>query len=357
MKPPVPVIVLAATDALLRDATVMTALVDAPHVTGIIHDLDENDDGEFSLRRRVFDGTHLSEHSLLTLEHPCAGCALREDAVPAIAEAIARGAQAVVLGLPLGAEILPATRTLLAHAGPDGPLYGIRLGLTVTVCASEAVPQQIADADEALLAHLVGGDILIVDGGSSHPVGSDLIDAWRWPESARYDDLCEAWLPAALLGAHDDLELERRCDPMTVEAGFGLTAARRAGDGALVSDSGAWILDLHSHRPAHPQRLLALGDALAPEGVASRGRFSTPNRPGWVCGWDGIGGSVCVGLAGPGAPGTHIIFAGFGDRQAIAEAFHHALATDAELGMSPTQWERMHDPLARFLTGDSSDAA
>lgn len=357
-RPTATVVVLAATDSLLRDVALMTALVDAPHVSAIVHDLDEDEDGQFSLRRKVFDGTIHLEQAVRRLEHPCAGCAMREDAVPAIAEAIARGATAIVLGLPLGAEILPATRSLLEHSAPGRFLEGIRLGLTVAVCSGSTVPAQLADGDEDLLAQLVGADVLVVDDGLQDPVGSDLIDAVRWADSARYDDLCDPWLPLSLLADHDDRELERRCDPLTVERGATIDGARRAADGAMVAPSGVWVLDLRSARPVNAHRLLALGEALAPENVVSTGRFSTPHRPGWVCGWDGVGGSVAVGLAGPGDPGTRLVFAGTGDRQGIIDAFHEALLTGPELQMSPQQWKAFSDPLQHFLDPNTeTDAA
>ncbi|WP_284252093.1 hypothetical protein [Litorihabitans aurantiacus] len=104
----VPIVVLASTDRTDRDALVMTALLDAPGVVAVVHDLESDGDGgtdgdpDVVLRRRVLGEGGLegslgfrsgdagpaspSRDEVVPMEHACPGCALREDAVPVIAE-------------------------------------------------------------------------------------------------------------------------------------------------------------------------------------------------------------------------------------------------------------------------------
>lgn len=391
---PVPIVVLASTDRTDRDALVLTALLDAPGVVAVVHDLERADDGDDSgsgtglvLRRRVLGegglegalgfgsggGPTGSRDQVVPMEHACPGCALREDAVPVVAELLEGAAESgtplsgILLALPLGAEIFPATRTLRAALGADGPLHRARLGLTVAVADGGRVLRQLHDGDDALLSQLSEADVVVVAPAATAPGtaadlearrGSDVVDALRGVDSHRCDDTCEPWLTHALAGEHDDVALETAIDPVTLGAGRGFAVAGTAPDGARVAESGAWSIQLRSDRPFHPDRLMARITDLAGERTVSRGRFWLPNRPDAVCGWEATGGTVCVGVAGPWedtAPETLLVVVGTGDgRERLRRAFDEVLVTDEEIAAGAASWLGRHDPLATYL-GDPAD--
>lgn len=377
----VPIIVLASTDRTDRDALVLTALLDAPGVVAVVHDLEQVDsdvDGSDSgtglvLRRRVLGegglegalgfghggaGSTGSRDEVVPMEHACPGCALRESGTPL------RG---ILLALPLGAEIFPAARTLRAALGADGPLHRARLGLTVAVADGARVLPQLHDGDDALLAQLSEADVVVVAPAATAPGtaadlearrGSDVVDALRGVDSHRCDDTCEPWLTHALAGEHDDAALEAANDPVTLGAGRGFSIAETAPDGARVAESGVWSIELRSDRPFHPDRLMERITDLAGDATFSRGRFWLPNRPDAVCGWEATGGTVCVGVAGPWeetTPETLLVVVGTGDgRERLRRAFAEALVTDAEIAAGAASWLGRHDPLAAYL-GDPAD--
>lgn len=390
----VPIVVLASTDRTDRDALVLTALLDAPGVVAVVHDLEQDETGGTGggsgtglvLRRRVLgegglegalgfgsDAPAGARDEVVPMEHACPGCALREDAVPVVADLLERAQEAgtplrgILLALPLGAEIFPATRTLGAALGPDGPLHRARLGLTVAVADGARVLPQLHDGDDALLAQLAEADVVVVapadaSTGSAGDLdarrGSDVVDALRRPDSHRCDDTCEPWLDHALAGRHDHAALEAANDPVTLGPGRGFAEAATAPDGARVAASGAWSIELRSDRPFHPDRLMERIRDLAGERTFSRGRFWLPNRPDAVCGWEATGGTVCVGVAGPweeAAPETVLVVVGTGDgRERVRRAFAEALVTEAEVAAGAAAWLGRHDPLAVYL-GDPAD--
>lgn len=356
----IPVVVLAATDPTEREAALVTALLDSPGVVAIVHDLEQRGE-DVVLRRRIVDPRGASTDEIIPMEHACPGCALREDAVPAIADLLRRRPRGIVLALPLGAEILPATRTLQAHSGPDGDLPGIRLAHPVAVVALADVMSDLLDGDDALLSHLVSADVLVLapdPGAPSTPDaslaaarGSAFADAWRWASSTRYDDACHPWLETALTGSHDPDALERRHDPASLDPADHHGTTGTTGTGEQASE--VWTLELLSDRPFHPERVLASMSELATAHTVSRGRFWLPNRPDSVCGWEALGGTVCVGVAGPwdeAEPTTALRVTGVGDgAPEVRRAFERALLDDAEMAAGPAIWLGQPDPFEQYL--------
>lgn len=368
MDSPTPVVVLASTDPTVRETAIATALLDRPHLVVVVHDLtgdrgpapdtDPGDTGPaVTLTRRVLDWTGAREQTEVPLEHACAGCALREDAVPAIAALLADGAGAVLLALPLGAEILPATRQLAHETEPGGRLFGAELAHTVAAVSPGSMRSDLVD-DGDVVAHLVTADLVVLAGHDD--AGRDLVDALRSPTSTLVADLCEPWLALALAGEHDLEDAEERCDPVTSGPGHGFRHVDEA-DGVRIAASGVWQIELTSERPFHPERLLALAAELAPEETTSRGVFWLPNRPDTACGWEATGGGVLIGVAGPweeNEPQTRLVVVGHGGAgrapwRNIRRAFLRALATTRELAEAAA-WLGRPDPLARFL-GDPAD--
>lgn len=349
---PVPVVVLATTDAVERDVALLTALVDTPGLVAVVQELSA-DNGDTQLVRRVL--TAAGEQRVpVPLEHACAGCAMREDAVPAIVELLDDDPTCVVLALPLGAEILPATRTLHAAIGV-GVLHGIRVAGTVVVTSTRHLLDALDDGDDAVTAQLIGADVVVATGGGR--AARDVVDALRSPTSQVLSDVCEPWLDLALTIEHDDDALERRCDPQTTGRGFGLHGVA-TGEDVRTAPSGVWETELRSPRAVHPDRLLRVVQALGAAGTVSRGRFWVPNRPDAVCGWDAVCGQVSIGVAGSWDVAdreTYLHVVGFdADPAHVREAFEAALLTAEEHAHGPAAWLGRPDPLRPYL-GDPAD--
>lgn len=356
----VPVVLLGSTEAVERDAAILSALLDVPGLVVITYDLHGEDGDEPAVRRVVTDSGGVRQDVGVLLDHLCLGCMMQEDAVPAIAELGEEPIPGVLLALPLGVEIYPAVQSLLGHMGPGGELDGFRLGATVVVTTSTGVAEQLDDADEELLTQLVEADVVVISDGDSRDaseVGGDLADALRWSASRRFDELCGSWLDQALRLRHDPQALERRADPASAEPGRGVNACELGDDGTEVAASGVWRLVLHSDRPLHPDRLMADIELLGGAGAISRGRFRVANRPDALCDWQAVGGSVRIGTAGRVSVGTDtrlvVVGHGRGHRE-IREAFGRALVTDAEQREGPSAWFGRPDPLLPYL-GEPAD--
>ena len=377
----IPIVVLASTGRTDRDVAVMSALLGGDGIVAVVHDLVAGGDGSLVLRRRVLrvdlpegggSGPGTGAASLLgptsreetvPMEHACPGCALREDAVPTIADLLEDpGVRGVLLALPLGAEIFSASRTLAEHLAPGGALDRAHLGLTVSVTDVTGTIGELHHGDDALLAQLCSADVVVLtgeegDAGDARPGsarrGRDVIDALRRPDSERHDDAHGPWFARALAGVHDDAALEAAHDPVTLGPGHGFAEATTADDGARVADSGVWALELTSDRAFHPDRLMARVDVLAGPHTTSRGRFWLPNRPDAVCGWEATGGTLCVGVAGPWEDHdaeTALVVVGTGPGRArLRRAFEEALLTDAEIAAGPAAWLGRPDPLEAYL--------
>ncbi|WP_420113261.1 GTP-binding protein [Pseudactinotalea sp.] len=345
----VPLAVLASTDPIERDVAIMTALVDAPGYVAIVHELLPDSSGEPELIRRVVTPSGESRVTV-PLEHACAGCAMREDAVPAIVEQLDEHPRGIVLALPIGAELLPATRTLSA-AVRCGALNGTCLVGTTAVVAARHLLDALDDGDDAVVAQLIGAATIIAPGGGR--AARDVIDALRSPSSSVLSDACAPWLSRAVSVTHDDEELERICDPETMGRGHGMPRAEAMPDGTMVAPSGVWEMELHSELPFHPGRLLHAVRTMGALGAVSRGRFWLPNRPDSVCGWESVSGQVCIGVAGAWAGEhrqTYMTVIGYDtDPSAIRSAFAAALLTPREHAAGLTPWLGQPDPLAQYL--------
>src|SRR6478609_5262724 len=100
-----PIIILSTTDPVLRDTALFSILTDLPGTGVLRQDLDP-DTG--TLRRRISDEGGVIEDRTVPLDHPCLGCALREDALPSLETMVSVGRwQRIVLALPVSASSWP----------------------------------------------------------------------------------------------------------------------------------------------------------------------------------------------------------------------------------------------------------
>lgn len=329
----IPVTVLSSIDPVLRGVTAFGAVVDHPGTVVVLQDLDP---AAGTLRRVVSDITGVIEDETVALQHVCLGCAIREDSLPQLGLIAGSGRwERILWGLPVSAGAAPLT-TALHRSGPGS---GVRLTGLVTVVDTDTVVGDVfgdvllaerglalADGDrravgEALVGQLRHADLVVRHGGTASSTGGLVIDHLRGPASVAH---C-ADEPVDLFAAryHPSIT-EGRLDPLQVAR----TAAADSGE--------VWSLDLHSTRPFHPDRLMAVIGQLGAADLCSRGRFALPGRPGAVHAWDGAGGQLSVGeteLRSTHAS-TRLVYTGIGQhqrREQLSRTFRRALLTGAEL--------------------------
>ncbi|TQL02484.1 GTP-binding protein [Cellulomonas sp. SLBN-39] len=360
-----PVVVLSSLDPVERDAVVVGLLMDSPRVVAVRHDIHDDEDGG-QIRRVVADATGTVEDETVPLEHACLSCAVREDALPTLARLAADGRwDAIVLALPVSAESLPVVRALGWAMRPREPLARLRLADVVTTVDLATFEHDLLGDDllderelaltlddrrsvgEALAAQVTHADVVLVSGEDSR-VASDLLDHVRAADSRRVDGRYGVDVHELVAREHRVVEGERRLDPWYAAPVPGTPTAH-----------GVWTLDLRSDRPLHPERLVHEVHRLGDGPFRARGRFWVPSRPDTLCVWDGAGGQLSIGAAGPWgrrAPETRIVVTGTGDeRPALREAFEEILLTPAEMSRGLGEWLGRPDVLAPWL-GDRTAA-
>lgn len=357
-----PVTVVAAIDAVQRDATVLSALLDVPDAVVVRHDLRPAAHGgaRGSLRRVVSDASGVLEDVVLPLEHACLSCALREDLLPTLLRLADRGRwSAAVLAPPVAGETVPVVRALVLGE-VDGVAVRERLPLAGVVVVMEAA---------AAVTDLVGTDTL-AERGLAHSaddgrsVGEVLSHQLRAADLVlavgACDRRCATLLrhlvprgalrfagPEELTGAdllaprHDERVSRTWDDPREV-------APTGAADG-----HGVWTLDLADWRPLHPGRLMDRLEEIGSGCLVGRGRFWLPGRPDVVGIWDGAGGQLSIGEVGGwggAAPSTRIVVTGAGeDAPRVRRAFERALLTDAELAAGLAGWAGRPDGFEAWM--------
>ena len=346
-----PVAVLSAIDPVLRESLLASLLLDTAGAVALRYEVDAE---ASALRRLIVAAEGVIEDELVHLDHPCASCAMREDAVPTLRRlATIGGIDAVLLAPPLSAEPSIVASTLWPHQDRW------HLSAAVTAVDLAAAPADLLGADtlserglqwaagdargvgEALAAQIEYADILVLEGDPAGP-GGELIEHLRAPEQHLVTGIYALSAHEVLDGALDHLRGLRRRDVRYVEPHGGPTA------------HGTWTLDLRSERPFHPDRLLENIEELGAGRLRGRGRFWVPDRPDSICQWDGAGGQVSIGAvwqAGSELPTTRFVVTGIGpdDRARVREAFERSLLTarEWEAGLAP--WLGVEDLLSPWL--------
>ncbi len=365
--PRTPVVVLSSIDPIEREATLLGLLVDSPRTVAVRHDIHDDEDGG-SIRRVVASAAGVVEDEQVPLEHACLSCAVREDAVPTLRRLADDGRwDTVVLALPVSAESLPVVRALGWAMRAGEPLAGLRLADTVTTVDLAAFEHDLLGDDllderglaltdddrrsvgEAVAAQVAHADVVLVTGDThTHPIASDLLDHVRAADARRVDGRLGVRLVDLVAHEHRPVVAERRLDPAFVAPVPG-----------APTQHGVWTIDLHTDRPLHPERLLHDVQRLGSPPVRARGRFFVPSRPDTLCVWDGAGGQLSIGAAGPWGrrtPDTRLVITGTGDEApALREAFADLVLSDAETTRGWGAWLGRPDVLAPWL-GERSPA-
>ena len=346
-----PVAVVTALDEVLRDSLVASLLLDAPGLVSLRYEVAEDSS---ALRRIVVAADGVLEDALVDLAHPCVSCAMREDAVPALARLADRPeVRGILLAPPLSADPSIVVGTLRAHEG------AWHLASALAAASADRAAEDLlgddtlaerdlrwADGDarsvgEALAAQLEYSDLLVLE-GDEDCAGAELVEHLRAPEQRVVRDPFALSAREVLGGRHDHAAGLRRRDARCVEPYGGPTA------------HGTWTLDLHSVRPLHPQRLLENIEALGGGRLRGRGRFWVPDRPESICQWDGAGGQVSIGAVwrtGRELPTTHLVVTGQdpADLPRVRDAFARCLLTETEWAEGLAPWLGAEDPLAPWL--------
>ncbi|RPF20565.1 GTP-binding protein [Myceligenerans xiligouense] len=373
----VPISVLASVDPVLRDSAVLGLVVDAPGTVALRHDILAD---EGLIRRVVVDASGVVEQVLVPLEHACLSCAVREDALPALAALTEDGRWTdVIMALPVSAESLPVTRALAAETARGGLLDGARIATAATVADVETFEHDLLAADllaergialtpdddrsvgEALAAQVEHADVIVAAGeAAAAPTGSGLIDRIRAEDSSRVDGLHGVTAAELAAGRYDPVRGERRSNPL------GARRAPGTGRGGRAAGDRSWTLELRSDRPFHPQRLLDRIEDLGTGRMRSRGVFHVVDRPLSACLWDGAGGQLFLGdlgswdeAAASAEPHTRIVVVGSADdagpdaeqdvRHDLVDAFHDALVRPDEIADGGLSWLGRQDVLGPWL--------
>ncbi|MEA4944774.1 MAG: GTP-binding protein [Propionicimonas sp.] len=349
----VPVILVCGVDADTMAVASAALGWDLPRAVAVRHDLDPERD---VLIRTVSDVTGVLEREELELDHACASCAMREDVVPTLERLAASGAwTAIVAQLPTTATAaqvcrvaawvpgqLPHVRVSAVVTAVDGASLGDDLRTGETLCELDL---PVRDDDGRGLAETLCGMVeyadLVFTPQPVEPEARDLLAVLMRPGAAFVDSVAD--LDAAVLadGVHD------------CQASEAWVADVRRGD-LPVATGAAWVLDVRSDRPLHPDRLNDFVEVLGGGPRRSRGCFWLPTRPHQVCVWDGAGGQLSIGgeetWDSGEQPLTRIVVTGLDDgRDALAAAFQACLLTDAELAERGWFWEAFEDGFEPWL--------
>lgn len=369
---PIALTVLVAVDPVLRDAASAALTLGSLDVAVIRHDLDADADADgHTLRRVVIDASGVVEDVTVELEHACASCSVREDAIPTLARLAASGRwTSLILALPVSAEPLPASRALAPHTQRGEALDALRLTATVAVVDLDTLEDDLLGDDlvdergvaltpdderplgEALAAQLEQVDVVVTTGDS--PTGAGLADRLRARDSRRLRGIHELSAEDLVACRHDTVAAERRAHPL---------GARNPHGSSSDPHDLSWSLLLSSERPFHPERLLEQIEPLGTSPVRSRGVFHVPDRPDSICLWDGAGGALCVAdlgtwdeVAGHHQPLTRILIVGAGAaddsrevRGRLINAFDEALTTRVEIADGGAAWLGTPDLLEPWL--------
>lgn len=353
-------VVVTGTDPVAMDSALMTLAWGLPGAVSLRHRIDPHSQ---VLTRTVSDieGIHEEEH--VQLEHACVSCALREDILPTL-DRLARDRRwtHIVAGLPTGTEA-----GQLAHAlGHDSRLARhLQLSSIVAALSSGDVARDLLGDDllrerdahtnphddrgvgEVACAQIEFADHVVLD---AHPgdEAADLVRALARPGVPLLTGTDQVDATDIACGRHHHTLTRSWCSPEL--------------DGPLPALEGghAWRVELRSHRPFHPDRLLDQVARLGDGPFRSRGTFWVPSRAGDQLEWSGAGGQLSIGAYGPWGrrtPSTRLLFTGLGEPpHGLRDAFEDILVSITEATRGPASWDVLEDGLEPWL-GDIRDVA
>ncbi len=360
----VPVFLVTGIDDEAMAAATMGLQWDLPTPVVLAYTIDRR---RQHLIRVVSDLTGVLEREAIDLAHACVHCAIRDDVIPTLVRlAGLHRWETIVARLPLAAEAMQVCRVAgyepsrvagLRIAGVIAAITGEHAGEDLS--GPEVLPERgvdIFDGDERGVAEVTAGlieyaDIVTVH-GEIDPESADLVRALARPGAMVVTDWPGFDGRQLAAGIHD---LD------TTEAWI---AEVQRGSLPPIGAPTVWRLELTSERPFHPKRLQDHIETLGTGAHRSRGCFWLPSRPGVVGVWNGAGGQLSIGVAGPWRfreqPITRIVVTGRhvdGDpRPQLREAFAAALLSDDEVNARDRSWLVRRDGLEPWLGAISETA-
>ncbi len=351
-----PAYLVTGVDPVAMAATTMGLQWDLADAVVVSHRIDV---AAGRLERTVSDITGLLERQVFDLAHACVTCAVREDIVPTLRRLAALGRwRAIIARLPLAAEALQVCRVLDLEGDRE-----VRVAAVVTALDGPSLAETLTG--DALLAELERHTALEDRRGLAETAGAmveyaDLVTVHGTADVDALGLVRTLARPTALVAPDGvTLPVARLTAGIHVHADTeAWVAETRRLDLPPTASPAVWQLDLRSSLPFHPDRLHERLQGIGAGPHRSRGCFWLPSRPAQVCAWDGAGGQVSIGAAGPwGAAARHTrlvvtglsALTGIGERDAIRAAFEQALLTTAEVDARPVSWNRLVDGFEPWL--------
>lgn len=409
-----PMIMVCGLDAGAVDRAATSLVVAGTAL--VHHDLTRLADGVITRTVHTVDleGMECLSVTDLTLAHGCVSCTMRKDLLPLLRRLHRRSnVTTIVLALDpiMEPEAVSDAVTSVIVAGVPGYIdapagHDVSIHATIT-CVDEStwladatgdVPlsearQGVVD-DERTLAQIAVGQVAFADGLVMTACAPEDRDAWG---AARLMAVLARLAP----GAPTMMPTPTR--PMTplmaarLLAAIGPTARRGRidmphdpllrGTPPLEAECGVQLVEFHSDRPFHPERLHDAIDALLDGVVSSRGRLWLATQPDDALWLESAGGGLQVCLGGPWLasmtdeertfePDERLAMAAlrwdetFGDRHSsivalahnadpdhILEELRRACLTDAEMALGQQLWLAYPDPFGHSHTDPCDDAA
>ena len=347
-----PFTVISGTDADQLDLVGVNLTWTLPNPVTVRHHLDL---AAGALRRVVADAGGVIEDEWVQMDHPCLGCALRNEIVPGLIRLAESGRwDSIAVTLPTSAVPVPLARAL------DEPAAAAVLELTSTVAVihgpqlfedvygddlvGERYPEVSFDRrsiGEVLCEQVEFADVVVNCEGDLGSRERDLLRELIRPEATIVSQPCD--LEADLLvgsgrdrrSAYSFVDPTRRRPKAAADLhpDEGILEVTRVGD--------LWTIHLDSWRPLHPERLLANIEILGGRGLRGRGCFWLPTRPDALAAWNGAGGQLSIGTVDSWhgrRPRTRLVITGTGDSTRVLRALEETLATEAELAAGSSAW-------------------
>lgn len=340
MDQPLPLTLLVSIDEVLRQAAASVLLCDEPSSVVVRHDVDP---ATGALHRRVYDVGGIVEDTVVSLDHPCLTCALREDIVPTLARlARLRRWTRLVLALPVAAEPAPVLDVLRTAVVAGRPL--------AEVVASGNV---VSVVDLSTVVDDLFGDDLLAERGLALAAADRRAVGEALARQLEHANTVACRPDVAPDSAAATLVWHLAPDAAT------LTDLYSTQGLAVTNDLRVWTAVLESWRPLHPARLQDRLAALATGRFRGTGRFWLPGRPNAICAWDGVGGQLSIGTVGRWTekPVTRLTFTGIDDDlPRLRAVFGDVLMTDSELARGLATWSGRDDGFSPWL-GEIDQAA
>ena len=410
-----PVLLVSGLDAAAVDRTAQ-ALVVAGTVV-VHHDLRLLDDGIITrtIHAVDVDGTERTTVADLELVHGCLSCTLREDLLPLLRRLHRRSnVETIIVALDPTMEpeaVSFAVDNVIVADMPgflDAPAgVDVRINATLT-CVDEATWLDHATGDDPLaevcdgavgddertLAQVAVGQVAFADALVVAGCSPAQRNAW---DSTRMMAVLRRLAPSAPM----ILELSER--PMTPLMAMRLIASipstsRRGridmphdpllrGTPPLEADCGVQIVEFHSERPFHPERLHDAIDTLLDGVVSSKGRLWLATQPEESLWLESAGGGLQVATGGrwlaamddeerSSESAERVAMAAlrwdpqFGDRHSslvilvhsadpdeICSALRRACLTDTEMALGQQLWLAYPDPFGHFHADPCEESA